>query len=226
VVTSEIKPMTEYIRHGENGLLLHDHQNPEAMANVISEACCNRDLRRKLRHNAPESIANFEREKIDALEVNYYQRILIERNNRPQMRIPILSKFFDKTRYHNLPFEEAAMQRAVDWVRRYTIPHEGICINSLQKISYPEVTGYFIPTLLAMNEEGLAVQYARYLMRIQNDDGSWNGPTWPNPERIDCDPSDPPGGLARAAQRMRLARNSGWTDWGHFDADSRRASDG
>ena len=48
------------------------------------------------------------------------------------------------------------MRRALDWVHRNTIRDEGICINSLQKKAYPEVTGYFIPTLLAVKEEALA----------------------------------------------------------------------
>jgi len=40
---------------------------------------------------------------------------------------------------------------------------------------YPEVTGYLIPTLLKYGEDELAIQYAEYLLSIQNKDGSFNG---------------------------------------------------
>jgi len=38
---------------------------------------------------------------------------------------------------------------------------------------YPEVTGYLIPTLLKYGEQDLALQYAEYLVSIQNDNGSF-----------------------------------------------------
>jgi len=39
--------------------------------------------------------------------------------------------------------------------------------------AYPEVTGYCIPTLLDYGEIELAVRCANYLVKIQNDDGSF-----------------------------------------------------
>jgi len=43
---------------------------------------------------------------------------------------------------------------------------------------YPEVTGYLIPTLLKYGEVELALQYADYLLSVQNDNGSFNGIDW------------------------------------------------
>ena len=71
---------------------------------------------------------------------------------------------------------EYCARRALKWVRRNTVRREGIRITSRGPAAYPEVSGYFIPTLLSLGEEPLARQYAQWLVRIQNADGSWNGP--------------------------------------------------
>jgi hypothetical protein len=39
--------------------------------------------------------------------------------------------------------------------------------------SYPEVTGYLIPTLLDYGEREMAFRLADWLVDVQNDDGSW-----------------------------------------------------
>ena len=67
-------------------------------------------------------------------------------------------------------------QRAKSWIGRYTIPGGGISVSSCKQISYPEVTGYFIPTLLDWGMKDRALQYAHGLLRIQSEDGSWNEP--------------------------------------------------
>lgn len=71
---------------------------------------------------------------------------------------------------------ERCAARAIRWVRRNTIRGEGVRLSSQHSFAYPEVSGYFIPTLLSVGQENLARQYARWLVRIQNTDGSWNGP--------------------------------------------------
>jgi len=62
------------------------------------------------------------------------------------------------------------------WIRRHSVPGQGVRITSEHREAYPEVTGYMIPTLLRLGRERLARRYARWLVRIQNADGSWNGP--------------------------------------------------
>jgi malonyl-CoA O-methyltransferase len=71
---------------------------------------------------------------------------------------------------------ERCARRALKWVHRHTARGEGVLNTSRHSTAYPEVSGYFIPTLLAFGEKKLARQYARWLVRIQNADGSWNGP--------------------------------------------------
>lgn len=62
---------------------------------------------------------------------------------------------------------------ALKWIRENTIDNNGIAVTSRQQVIYPEVTGYYIPTLLTWGERELAVSYARYLCSIQKEDGSW-----------------------------------------------------
>lgn len=74
-----------------------------------------------------------------------------------------------------------SINNAIQWIYENTIDvdenRSGICISSKDKNIYPEVSGYFIPTLYNIGEKELARKYTAYLLSIQNDDGSFNGPT-------------------------------------------------
>lgn len=63
--------------------------------------------------------------------------------------------------------------KAISWIKRNTIEGQGIRNNSDINRAYPEVTGYYIPTLLNWEYRDLAIQYAKWLCDIQKDDGSW-----------------------------------------------------
>src|SRR4051794_26372425 len=65
-------------------------------------------------------------------------------------------------------------ERAMAWIHRNTVRDAGISLTDLQVVAYPEVTGYFIPTLLQWGERDLAIRYARWLVSIQNPNGSWS----------------------------------------------------
>ncbi|MGA3112941.1 MAG: prenyltransferase/squalene oxidase repeat-containing protein [Syntrophobacteraceae bacterium] len=67
------------------------------------------------------------------------------------------------------------LEKAVRWVRAHSITSQGIAVSSRRRSSYPEVTGYFIPTLLAIGERDLASQYAQWLLSVQKNDGSFGG---------------------------------------------------
>lgn len=62
---------------------------------------------------------------------------------------------------------------AVSWILANTVEGEGIICNTGLRRSYPEVTGYYIPTLIKWGYKDLAIQYAKYLVSIQKEDGSW-----------------------------------------------------
>jgi glycosyltransferase involved in cell wall biosynthesis len=76
LVASDIPEISESVHHGENGLLVRDYENAAAIAATIRTACTDDGVRQTLRANAPPSVAQFERSKIDALEAGYYQKTL------------------------------------------------------------------------------------------------------------------------------------------------------
>ncbi len=63
--------------------------------------------------------------------------------------------------------------RAIGWIYKNTNENEGIINTSKLRKSYPEVSGYYIPSLLQWGHRNLAIQYAKWLCRIQKEDGSW-----------------------------------------------------
>lgn len=67
------------------------------------------------------------------------------------------------------------IDKALQWIQRNTLSEQGIIVHSSQRVCYPEVTGYFIPTLLATGQRDLARQYARWLVSVQKTDGSFGG---------------------------------------------------
>ena len=76
LVVSNIPEIAESVHHGENGLLVDDYENPDAIAAAIRLACTDGAVRQTLKHNARRSVEQFERSKVDALEASYYQRTL------------------------------------------------------------------------------------------------------------------------------------------------------
>lgn len=63
--------------------------------------------------------------------------------------------------------------KAIAWIYNNSIEKEGIINNTALPKSYPEVTGYYIPTLIRWGHRGLAVEYAKWLCSIQHEDGAW-----------------------------------------------------
>ncbi len=67
----------------------------------------------------------------------------------------------------------AVFNKAKTWIRNNTLEPGCIICNSDKRKGYPEVTGYYIPTLLRWGYRDLAKKYALWLMSIQEEDGSW-----------------------------------------------------
>jgi malonyl-CoA O-methyltransferase len=66
------------------------------------------------------------------------------------------------------------LQRAAQWIKQNNFNNQAILITHQQRRPYPEVTGYYIPTLLAMGEMTFAEQFARWLVTVQNENGSFS----------------------------------------------------
>jgi glycosyltransferase involved in cell wall biosynthesis len=79
VVTSNIAPMNEFIKDGQNGILVDKFENPEHLAKAIQKACTDQELCKRLKASARKSVEVFERNTIDKLEADYYEQILLKR---------------------------------------------------------------------------------------------------------------------------------------------------
>lgn len=64
--------------------------------------------------------------------------------------------------------------KALEWIHNNTVgDDEGIIVASNKRVIYPEVTGYYIPSLLHAGETDLARKFAKKMCNIQKSDGSW-----------------------------------------------------
>ena len=64
-------------------------------------------------------------------------------------------------------------QRAIAWIKNHTANDVAIINNTDVQKPYPEVTGYYIPSLMRWGYRELAISFARWLCSIQKPDGSW-----------------------------------------------------
>lgn len=65
-----------------------------------------------------------------------------------------------------------SFEKAKKWINANTI-NGGIVHSSSLRKPYPEVTGYYIPSLLKWGEKDLARSYADWLLSIQTPEGAW-----------------------------------------------------
>ena len=71
--------------------------------------------------------------------------------------------------------------KAISWINNNTVEEKGIIVSTDNPKAYPEVTGYYIPTLLRWGQDDKAISFAKWLVNIQKKDGSWR----------DCEDKDP-----------------------------------
>ena len=67
----------------------------------------------------------------------------------------------------------ACYKKAISWILNNSLDSNCIICNSNKKKGYPEVTGYYIPSLIRWGYRDLAENYANWLVSIQQEDGSW-----------------------------------------------------
>lgn len=67
-------------------------------------------------------------------------------------------------------------EQAMAWFKANMVPGQGIIVHTKQPVPYPEVTGYFVPTLYNWGETELARTCTRWLMSIQLPDGAFPAP--------------------------------------------------
>jgi malonyl-CoA O-methyltransferase len=66
--------------------------------------------------------------------------------------------------------------KAMQWLKANMVDRKGVIVHTKQRTPYPEVTGYFVPTLYQWGETGLARTCTRWLLSIQLPDGAFPAP--------------------------------------------------
>jgi len=72
--------------------------------------------------------------------------------------------------------KKPSYERAMDWFKQHMVADQGIIVHTKQPVPYPEVTGYYIPTLYQWGEKELARTFTRWLLSIQLPDGAFPAP--------------------------------------------------
>jgi malonyl-CoA O-methyltransferase len=69
-----------------------------------------------------------------------------------------------------------APARAIDWFKANLVEGKGVIVHTREPVPYPEVTGYFVPTLYDWGEDGLARACTDWLVSIQLPEGAFPAP--------------------------------------------------
>lgn len=72
--------------------------------------------------------------------------------------------------------KKPSYERAMGWFKQHMVADQGIIVHTKEPVPYPEVTGYFIPTLYNWGEQELARTCTRWLLSIQLPDGAFPAP--------------------------------------------------
>ena len=87
-------------------------------------------------------------------------------------------KYMKYFRFNNDIKLLSVYKNAKKWIIKNTVYGKGIrpsvgLDDKITDIAYPEVSGYFIPTLLNFGFRDLSKQYAKWLLSIQHEEGAW-----------------------------------------------------
>lgn len=108
--------------------------------------------------------------------------------------------------------------KALGWVVEHTIEEQvgkAIICDTENSKGYPEVTGYYIPMLIRIGQRDLALDYVRWLLSIQKEDGSWYDSMDISPYVFDT------GQILKGLLAIRYL----WTDTTALDTAIRRGCD-
>src|SRR5688500_12678676 len=72
--------------------------------------------------------------------------------------------------------KKSSYDKAMDWFKANVVRDKGIIVHTRLPVSYPEVTGYFVPTLYQWGETELARICTKWLVSVQLSDGAFHVP--------------------------------------------------
>jgi len=76
IITSNIQPMNEYLKHKESAYLVDDYNSPAAIAHAVLSVCNDTNLRDEMSSKAVLVASKFDKEKIDQMERDIYASLL------------------------------------------------------------------------------------------------------------------------------------------------------
>ena len=91
-------------------------------------------------------------------------------------RIFVLANKILATLQGNKQHSGRSEAKTISWFRSVVISGAGFPVSTGQNISYPEVTGYIIPTLYDLGEKDFARDLALWLISVQHPDGAFCAP--------------------------------------------------
>lgn len=76
IITSDIKPMNEYLTHNKDSYLIKEFENPKEIAKAIKFVCKNKEYSKLISNNSRLAAEKFDKRKIDKLEADIYSSII------------------------------------------------------------------------------------------------------------------------------------------------------
>lgn len=76
VITSNIRPMSEYLTNGLDSILIDEYENPEKLAEAIKITLSNTDKVKEMKRAAREVGLKFAKEDVDRQEVEIYKKVI------------------------------------------------------------------------------------------------------------------------------------------------------
>lgn len=163
-VCTDVGIVPELVRNGENGLIVE--RTPEAFRKAFIWCQKNQDkVREEGRKNAELIRRTRTWDKVKGAWRRAWLQALSLQN-------PETARQRDRTAW-TLP---QRCEGALGWIRENRIGSEGIALSSKNRKPYPKVTGYIIPSLIECGERELAVEFGRWLLSIQAENGAFRGP--------------------------------------------------
>jgi len=114
-----------------------------------------------------------------AVSQTYFQEIKNQLRDNGIKQVMTIDEYLKKIVQDNLNQSADYIKiysRAVNWILNNSINEnvgKSITHSTQLYVGYPEVTGYYIPSLINWGYKDLAIDYVKWLLDIQKENGSW-----------------------------------------------------
>lgn len=178
----------KYYLYG-HGDIAHQAKKYLGTGNILVFFVSNVNLEENNREHTPVIQYSKDRIRFDATDSEVYPKVVISVNPRSNAAKEISARlaedgvpfcFFEDVKREltrkkilSRPDYIGIYKKAIQWIEHNNINKESIINNSDLRKGYPEVTGYYIPTLLDWGYRDLAASFGKWLVDIQKPNGAW-----------------------------------------------------